>query len=47
MDATGPDFTPIYAKLAELDSFPAGSVQPGDTVYHRGTGEGWQDGGDV
>jgi phenylalanine-4-hydroxylase len=47
MEATGPDFTPIYSKLAQLDSFPAGSVQPGDTVYHRGTGEGWLDGGDV
>jgi phenylalanine-4-hydroxylase len=47
MDATRPDFTPIYAKLAALPSFPAGSVQPGDTVYQRGTGEGWADGGDV
>jgi phenylalanine-4-hydroxylase len=47
MDATRPDFTPIYAKLAELGSFPAGSVQPGDHVFNRGTGEGWLDGGDV
>ncbi|KFN50706.1 phenylalanine 4-monooxygenase [Arenimonas composti] len=47
IDATRPDFTPIYARLAELESFPAGSVQPGDSVYHRGTGEGWLDGGDV
>lgn len=47
MDATRPDFTPIYARLATQDSFPAGSVQPGDTVFNRGTGEGWLDGGDV
>ncbi|KAA2284060.1 phenylalanine 4-monooxygenase [Arenimonas fontis] len=47
MEATAPDFTPIYAKLAQLDSFPAGSVQPGDAVIHRGTGEGWLDDGDV
>jgi phenylalanine-4-hydroxylase len=47
MDATGPDFTPIYAKLAQLDSFPAGAVQPGDTVFQRGNGEGWLTDGDV
>ncbi len=47
MEATRPDFTPLYAKLAQQPSFPAGSVQPGDVVYHRGTGEGWLDGGDV
>jgi phenylalanine-4-hydroxylase len=47
MEATRPDFTPIYARLAQHDNLPAGSVQPGDTVYHRGTGEGWLDGGDV
>ena len=47
MQATEPDFTPIYAKLATLPSFPAGSVQPGDQVFNRGTGEGWLDDGDV
>jgi phenylalanine-4-hydroxylase len=47
MEATGPDFTPIYAKLATLDTYPAGSVQPGDAVFHRGTGEGWLADGDV
>jgi len=47
MQATSPDFTPIYARLAELDSFPAGSVQPGDVVIQRGSGEGWLDDGDV
>lgn len=45
--ATTPDFTPIYARLARLDSIPAGSVLDGDRVIHRGTGEGWEDGGDV
>jgi phenylalanine-4-hydroxylase len=47
MEATRPDFTPLYARLAAQDSFPAGSVQATDTVFHRGTGEGWLDGGDV
>ncbi len=41
MEATGPDFTPIYEKLANLPSFPAGEVQADDRVIHRGTGEGW------
>ena len=41
MDATRPDFTPIYEKLADLPSFPAGAVQAEDRVIHRGTGEGW------
>jgi phenylalanine-4-hydroxylase len=47
MEATRPDFTPIYSKLAALPSFPAGAVQPGDVVYQRGNGEGWLDDGDV
>jgi phenylalanine-4-hydroxylase len=47
MEATMPDFTPIYAKLAQQDSIPAGDVLPTDTVYHRGTGEGWLNDGDV
>jgi phenylalanine-4-hydroxylase len=47
MEATTPDFTPIYAKLAQLDSIPAGEVLDTDTVYHRGTGEGWLNDGDV
>ena len=47
MDATGPDFTPIYARLAELESFPAGAVHGDDRVFHRGSGEGWLDDGDV
>jgi phenylalanine-4-hydroxylase len=46
-DATRPDFTGIYAELAALPQVPAGNIQPGDEVVHRGTGEGWADGGDV
>ena len=47
MDATRPDFTPIYARLATQDSFPAGTVLDGDHVYHHGSGEGWASDGDV
>ena len=47
MDATRPDFTPIYARLATQDSFPAGQVLDADTIYNRGTGEGWLSDGDV
>ena len=41
MQATEPDFAPIYARLASQDSYPAGSVLDRDRVFHRGTGEGW------
>ncbi len=47
MDATGPNFTPIYARLAPLEPLPAGDIQHGDRVHTRGTGAGWTDGGDV
>ena len=47
MDATRPDFTPIYGKLATLDSIPAGTVLETDHVFNRGTGEGWLNDGDV
>jgi phenylalanine-4-hydroxylase len=47
MEATTPDFTPIYATLAQLDSIPAGEVLATDEVYNRGTGEGWLNDGDV
>ncbi|HEX7991496.1 MAG TPA: phenylalanine 4-monooxygenase, partial [Stenotrophomonas sp.] len=47
MAATEPDFTPIYARLADAEHLPAGDVQEGDTVFQRGSGEGWADGGDV
>ena len=47
MQATDPDFTPIYARLAKRDSIPAGDVRDDDHVFHRGTGEGWASDGDV
>ena len=47
MEATGPDFTPIYARLAAQESIPAGEVLDGDRVFHRGSGEGWANDGDV
>ncbi|MCI2260639.1 phenylalanine 4-monooxygenase [Xanthomonas indica] len=47
MQATSPDFTPIYAALADQAHLPAGQVQPHDRVFHAGSGEGWADGGDV
>ncbi|MGQ4582154.1 phenylalanine 4-monooxygenase [Lysobacter sp. F60174L2] len=47
MDATGPDFAPIYDRLAQLESIPAGNVLDNDKVYNRGTGEGWPTDADV
>ncbi|TWH99464.1 phenylalanine 4-hydroxylase [Luteimonas cucumeris] len=47
IDATEPDFTPIYARLATQESYPAGTVLESDRVYSRGTGEGWASDGDV
>ncbi len=47
MDATRPDFTPIYARLAGQDAIPAGGVLPSDRVFQRGSGEGWARDGDV
>src|SRR5690606_3232514 len=47
MRGTEPDFAPIYARLARLESFPAGEVREDDRVFHRGTGEGWATDADV
>lgn len=47
IEATAPDFTPIYARVAAQDTVAAGDVLPGDTVIHRGTGEGWARDGDI
>ena len=47
MDATRPDFTPIYARLADASSVSAGDVLATDKAYQRGTGEGWLNDGDV
>jgi phenylalanine-4-hydroxylase len=45
-EATGPDFTPIYAELATRPVHAAGDVLEGDKVYQRGTREGWAMGED-
>ena len=47
IEATRPDFTPIYARLADLPSVPAGAVLDGDRVFQRGSGEGWASDGDI
>lgn len=47
IDATRPDFTPIYAELAAHESVPAGNVLASDQVFQRGSGEGWAQDGDV
>ncbi|MEO5559063.1 MAG: phenylalanine 4-monooxygenase, partial [Dokdonella sp.] len=47
MDATRPDFCPIYTELAAQPSIPAGDVLASDAVFNRGTGEGWTMDGDV
>ncbi len=47
IEATRPDFTPLYARLADAASHPAGNVLDSDIVYQRGTGEGWLSDGDV
>ena len=47
IEATLPDFTPLYARLAGQTTIPAGAVLDTDVVLQRGNGEGWSDGGDV
>lgn len=47
MQATAPDFAPIYARLATQETIPAGDVREGDLVHQRGSGEGWASDGDV
>ncbi len=47
MDATAPDFTPLYARIAAQDTVPAGEVLASDAVFQRGTGEGWSQDGDI
>ena len=47
IEATLPDFTPIYERLREQDAIPAGSVLGTDAVFQRGNGEGWASDGDV
>jgi phenylalanine-4-hydroxylase len=47
MEATSPDFAPIYERLAQQPSIPAGDVLEADAALNRGTGEGWLADGDV
>jgi phenylalanine-4-hydroxylase len=47
MDATRPDFTPIYDALRKQESVPAGNILQSDFVYNSGSGEGWAKDGDV
>ncbi|KLD77338.1 phenylalanine 4-monooxygenase [Xanthomonas hyacinthi] len=47
MQATAPDFTPLYAQLSGQEHIAAGDVQAADRVYQRGSGEGWSRDGDV
>ncbi|MGV8942792.1 phenylalanine 4-monooxygenase [Thermomonas sp.] len=47
IEATFPDFTPIYDRLAALESIPAGSVLDTDAVFQRGSGDGWCLDGDI
>ncbi len=46
-DATGPDFRPYYEQLGAMPTIPAGNILAEDRVFHRGTGEGWAQDGDV
>ncbi|MGV8922254.1 MAG: phenylalanine 4-monooxygenase [Thermomonas sp.] len=47
IEATFPDFTPIYTRLATQESIPAGNVLATDAVFQRGSGEGWATDGDI
>ena len=47
MNATEPDFLPIYAQLANQSSIPAGDVLASDAVITHGNGQGWVQDGDV
>jgi len=45
-EATGPDFTPIYARLADGTAVAASDVVPADKIFNIGTREGFVSGGD-
>jgi phenylalanine-4-hydroxylase len=40
-DATAVDFLPVYGEMSSLAEHAAGDVLDGDSVYQRGTREGW------
>lgn len=46
-EATFADFGPIYTQLSGNTAIPAGEVLATDTVFNKGTGEGWLLDGDV
>lgn len=46
-EATLPDFTPIYERLHTMDDIPASDTISDDKVLQKGSGEGWDEGGDV
>jgi phenylalanine-4-hydroxylase len=45
--ATGPDFTPIYARLAAQNAHAAGDILHSDRAFNRGTREGWSTAADT
>jgi len=47
MDATAPDFTPIYVRLAGREPIAAGAVLADDRVFQRGSGDGWPQDADI
>ena len=46
-DATAPDFTPLYQRLAKQPTLGAGDIADTDTVLAAGNREGWSDSDDV
>lgn len=47
IEATHPDFAPIYTRLSEQPLYAAGRVLETDRILHKGSGEGWSPDGDV
>ena len=47
IDATAPDFAPVYARLKDQPAIAAGEILASDRVYQRGSGAGWASDGDV
>jgi phenylalanine-4-hydroxylase len=45
-EATGPDFTPIYGRLADGQAVAAADVLPTDKIFNVGSREGFVSGGD-
>jgi len=47
IDATAPDFAPVYARLKDQPAIAAGEILASDRVFQRGSGAGWASDGDV